>query len=90
MEEVDDAQPFYAVVVDSRAVSACRTVRRSMRGMEAGVKTLEDYRRRGYAKRAVAGWCRAAREDQGLGSSSKPSDERRFVSADEAALITCL
>jgi len=63
MEEVDDAQPLYAVVVEGRAVSACRTVRRSVRGIEAGVRTLEGYRRRGYAKRAVAAWCRAARQE---------------------------
>jgi len=63
MKEVDDAQPLYAVVVEGRAVSACGTVRRSVRGIEAGVNTLEGYRRRGYAKRAVAAWCQAARQE---------------------------
>lgn len=58
MKEIDHAQPFYAVVVEGRAVSTCGTVRRSVHGIEAGVNTLEDYRRRGYAKRAVAAWCR--------------------------------
>ena len=66
-EEVDDVQPFYAVVVDDRAVSTCGTVRRSALGIEAGVDTLEGYRRRGYARRAVAAWCRAAREEELIG-----------------------
>ena len=66
-EEVDDVQPFYAVVVDNRAVSACGTVRRSALGIEAGVDTLEGYRRRGYAWRAVAAWCRVAREEGLIG-----------------------
>ena len=67
MEEVDVTQPFYAVVVDGQAVSVCRTVRRSERGIEAGLDTLEGYRRRGYARRAVAAWCRAAREEGLIG-----------------------
>lgn len=67
MKEVDDAQPFYAVVVDSRAVSTCGTVRRSVHGIEAGVDTLEEYRRRGYARRAVAAWCRAVRQENLIG-----------------------
>ena len=67
MKEVDDAQPFYAVVVENRAVSTCGTVRRSIHGIEAGVDTLEDYRRRGYAKRAVATWCRAVRQENLIG-----------------------
>ena len=64
---MDDVQPFYAVVVDNRAVSACGTVRRSALGIEAGVDTLEGYRRRGYARRAVAAWCRVAREEGLIG-----------------------
>ena len=67
MEEVDASQPFYAVVVEGRAVSTCGTVRRSVCGIEAGVNTLEGYRRRGYAKRAVAAWCRAARQEGLIG-----------------------
>jgi hypothetical protein len=66
-EEVDDVQPFYTVVVDDRAVSTCGTVRRSVHGIEAGVDTLEGYRRRGYARRAVAAWCRAARQEGLIG-----------------------
>ena len=67
MEEVDATQPCYAVVVDGQAVSVCRTVRRSGRGIEAGIDTLEGYRRKGYAKRAVAAWCRAARQEGMIG-----------------------
>lgn len=67
MKEVDINQPFYAVVVDGRAVSVCRTVRRSGRGIEVGIDTLEGYRRKGYAKRAVAAWCRAAQQEELIG-----------------------
>jgi hypothetical protein len=67
MEEIDDAQPFYAVVVGSRAVSVCGTARRSGHGIEAGVDTLAEYRRRGYARRAVAAWCRAVRQENLIG-----------------------
>ena len=59
--ELDDAQPYFAVVEDSQAVSICRSVRLSSRAHEAGVDTLESYRRRGYATSAVAAWALAVR-----------------------------
>ena len=67
MAEVDATQPSYVVVVDGQAVSVCRTVRRSGRGIEAGIDTLEGHRRKGYARRAVAAWCRASREEGLIG-----------------------
>ncbi|MDP6779947.1 MAG: GNAT family N-acetyltransferase [Candidatus Latescibacteria bacterium] len=67
IEEVDATQPSYAVVVDGQAVSVCRTVRRSGRGIEAGIDTLEGHRRKGYARRAVAAWGRAAQQEGLIG-----------------------
>jgi predicted GNAT family acetyltransferase len=54
--ELDQVQPFVAVIEDEQAVSVCHSVRLSSQAHEAGVDTLESYRRRGYATTAVAGW----------------------------------
>ena len=59
--ELDDCQPYLAVIEDSQAVSICRSVRLSSRAHEAGVDTLEDYRRRGHATSAVVAWALAVR-----------------------------
>lgn len=67
IEEVGHTQPTFAVVVDGRPVSLCQTVRRSRRGIEAGVDTLEGHRRRGHGRRAVAAWCAAARQEGLIG-----------------------
>jgi GNAT superfamily N-acetyltransferase len=56
------SQPCMAVVEDGRAVSLCCSVRISPQAHEAGVETLPDYRRRGYAARVVAGWAAAVRQ----------------------------
>jgi hypothetical protein len=49
-------QPFFAIIVQSRAVSVCRSVRITPTAHEAGVETLPDFRGKGYAKDVVAGW----------------------------------
>jgi hypothetical protein len=54
--------PCLVVVEDGIAVSVCFSARTSPGVAEAGVETLEGYRGRGYATRAVAGWARAVRE----------------------------
>ena len=59
--ELDSGQPWLAAIEDSRAVSICQTVRSSWRAHEAGVDTLETFRRRGYAVSAVAAWALAVR-----------------------------
>ncbi|OZB99150.1 GNAT family N-acetyltransferase [Paenibacillus sp. XY044] len=62
---VDDfsyAQPGVAVVQGGRAVSVCRSVRIGARAHEAGLETLEEFRGRGYAAAATAGWAKAVRE----------------------------
>lgn len=57
--ELDGSQPYLAVVEDSQAMSICRSARLSSQAHEAGVDTLESYRRRGYATSAVAAWALA-------------------------------
>ncbi|MCB0109967.1 MAG: GNAT family N-acetyltransferase [Caldilineaceae bacterium] len=54
--------PVAAVVVDGCAVSACFCSRIPGRATEAGVNTHPDYRGRGYATAAVAGWAAAVYE----------------------------
>lgn len=56
IEELTDWQPFVAVLEGGRAVSVCRSARITTEVHEAGVETLPDYRGRGYAADAVAGW----------------------------------
>jgi GNAT superfamily N-acetyltransferase len=61
LADVSHRQPFMAVVEDGRAAAVCASVRISPAVHCAGVETHADYRRRGYALRAVAGWARAVR-----------------------------
>ena len=59
IDELPDYQPFVALVQDGRAVSVCRSVRITSAAHEAGVETLSEFRRRGYATEVVAGWSQA-------------------------------
>ena len=59
--ELNVWQPYLAIIEDSQAVSICRSVRLSSHAHEAGVDTLVDYRRRGYAASVVAAWALAVR-----------------------------
>ena len=54
--ELQDWQPFLAIVEQNKAVSVCRSVRITPRAHEAGVETLPDFRGKGYAADVVAGW----------------------------------
>jgi len=54
--DVPHQQPLVAVVEDGKAVSVCASVRITDTAHEAGVETLPDYRGRGFARAAVAGW----------------------------------
>jgi RimJ/RimL family protein N-acetyltransferase len=56
--ELPDWQPFVALIERDRAVSICRSVRITPEAHEAGVETLPEFRRKGYAKDVVAGWAR--------------------------------
>jgi hypothetical protein len=61
LPDVQHCQPLMAVIADGRAVSLCASVRISVAVHCAGVETLPEYRRRGYAVSAVAGWAHAVR-----------------------------
>lgn len=61
VEELPTWQPFVAVAEGGRAVCVCRSVRITRGAHEAGVETLPEFRGRGYAKDAVAGWARLVR-----------------------------
>lgn len=62
LEEFDDWQPCLAVVDDGKFVSVCLSVRISAMAHVAGVNTLEDYRRKGYATAVAVEWGIAVRE----------------------------
>jgi hypothetical protein len=55
-DAVDFRCPLVAVVEEGRAVAVCASVRITPEVHEAGVETLPEYRSKGYAARAVAGW----------------------------------
>ncbi len=59
--ELNNSHPYLGIIEDSQAVSICRSVRLSSRAHEAGVDTLVNYRRRGYAVSVVAAWALAVR-----------------------------
>jgi hypothetical protein len=61
LPDVAHRRPFMAIIEDGRAVSICASVRISPAVHVAGVKTRAEYRRRGHAANAVAGWARAVR-----------------------------
>lgn len=60
--DVSVEQPFVAFVEGDRAVSVCRSVRITPEAHEAGVETLPDFRRRGYAEKVAAKWARRVRD----------------------------
>lgn len=62
-EDVEVEQPMFARVIGDRAVSVCATVRRSAMGVEAGVDTLDGYRRQGYGREVVAAWASAIQQE---------------------------
>ena len=61
VSELNSSEPYLAIIEDSRIVSICRSVRLSSHAHEAGVDTLIDHRRRGYATSVVAAWALAVR-----------------------------
>jgi hypothetical protein len=56
----------FAVVRDGSAVSVCFSSRIGPRATEAEVETLPEFRGRGYAAAATAGWALAVREEGGI------------------------
>jgi len=58
--DFEASRPMFAVEVDGAAVSLCFVARPSPgRAVAAGVRTIEAFQRRGYAKRVVAAWASA-------------------------------
>jgi len=55
-KHLDRLQPCLAKVIDNKAVAICRTVRRSSLGLEGGVDTTLEYRKRGFGAQTVASW----------------------------------
>ncbi|MCX5975874.1 MAG: GNAT family N-acetyltransferase [Coprothermobacterota bacterium] len=53
---LDQLQPCIAKVIDDKAVAICRTVRRSSLGLEGGVDTTLEFRKRGFGAQTVAFW----------------------------------
>ena len=54
-EELSVAQPYFGCFCDGKVVSICRSVRIG-RGHEAGIETLHEYRRRGFAYELLGLW----------------------------------
>jgi RimJ/RimL family protein N-acetyltransferase len=54
--------PMAVALEDGKAVAVCASVRITPHAHEAGVDTNRDFRRRGYAARAVTAWAKAVRE----------------------------
>lgn len=57
-EEIAAAQPYAGCFSGGKIVSICRSVRKGI-GHEAGIETLDGYRRRGYAQAALNVWTSA-------------------------------
>jgi GNAT acetyltransferase len=56
LPDVAHQQPFIARVVSGRAVAVCASVRITEDAHEAGVETLENHQRKGYAVAVVSSW----------------------------------
>ena len=66
LADVPHRQPFMAILAGGRAASICASVRISPTVHCAGVETHPDFRRRGLALQAAAGWAAAV---QALGAT---------------------
>ena len=62
LEIFDFRSPVAVCVEDDTAVAACFSARKTEYIAEAGVFTIEDYRKKGYAKAVVRNWSIAVRE----------------------------
>jgi len=56
-----ESAPCLAIVERGQPVSACFSARTSARASEAGVETLPEFRRRGYASAVTAAWAQQVR-----------------------------
>lgn len=60
-EELSAAQPYAGYFYDGKIVSICRSVRKG-HGHEAGIETLPEYCRRGYAQTVLKTWTVSVRQ----------------------------
>ncbi len=61
--EIRAVQPCVASLVGGRAAAVCQTVRQTPHAVEAGVLTLEAFRRQGHGCRAVRAWAACVRDE---------------------------
>jgi len=61
MSELAERAPVVVCVAAGVAVAACSCARTTAQVAEAGIHTVEDYRRRGYAVATARGWAAAVR-----------------------------
>jgi hypothetical protein len=61
VESWAESAPCLAIIDAGRPVSACFSARTSLDASEAGVETLPEFRRRGYASVVTAAWARLVR-----------------------------
>ena len=62
LEILDFRSPVIAVIDGDSAISVCFSARKTDTVAEAGVFTIEDYRKKGYALRVVQDWSIAIRD----------------------------
>lgn len=81
LEIFDFRSPIVAIVEDDLAVSICFCARKTYTVAEAGVYTMEDYRKRGYAEAVVRDWSIALRETgrMPLYSTSNDNVASRYI-----------
>lgn len=61
LSHLTEHQPVVVMVADGVAIATCSSARITAQAAEAGVHTMESYRRRGYAAGTVSGWAAALR-----------------------------
>lgn len=74
--DVTPGVPMVVALEDGKAVSVCASVRITSHAHEAGVDTNRDFRRRGYAARAVTAWPKPFAKWTGSHSTARPGKTR--------------
>lgn len=76
---IDHLQPCNAKIINGKAVAICRTVRRYLSLVEAGVDTIEAYRNRGFGAEAVASWASKAWSEGLIPCYSTASENKAYL-----------
>ena len=87
--DVEPRQPCFGIREDGEVVSRCYVASGGPRAAEAGVDTLEGFRRRGYARRVTAAWAHGIRRRglEPLYSTSWENRSSREVARSLGALL---